>query len=310
MIVGIDVSKDKLDIHCLPSGNSCVIKNSAASIRRFFSSEIDRQHVSMVVFEATGGYERVLQYHMIEQAIAYHCAHPTRVKHFAKYKGYFAKTDAIDAYILAEYGQQDAVSPNTITPKQLKIQGYSSRRNQLKSMICAEKQRLGSVFNCPEVLRSLKRNIKKLEAELALMSQKLEQLIKIDEALAHKHQLLQTVKGVGSEMATLLITDLPELGQLNRGQISALVGVAPQNKDSGKKSGHRAVSKGRFHVRKMLYMVALTAIRFNPKMKTIYQRHLENGKLKKVAIVAVMRKMLIMLNAMVKHNTPWCCEEF
>ena len=306
MIVGIDVSKDKLDIHLFPENKHLVIKNTKASVASFFKNKLDVQDCGLVVFEATGGYERLLQHYLIEKKTPYHRAHPSRVHKFAGAKGYFAKTDCIDARILALYGKQEEIEADTATTKdQLEIHDYSARRSQLKDMISSEKQRLNTVSFNKYIVRSIRRNIKQLERELALVTKKLDELIAADEALERRYKLLQTTKGIGPEVAKILVTDLPELGHLNREEISHLVGVAPQTKDSGKKRGYRAISRGRFHVRRALYMAALVAARFNPRMKKIYEILLAKGKLKKVALVAIMRKMIIMLNAMVKKGTPW-----
>ncbi len=279
MIVGVDVSKDKLDVHVSTTNKHYVVKNSKPSISSFFKNKLNQTQVGLVVFEATGGYEKMLHLYLLEQEIPYHRAHPSRVYHFAQSKGLFAKTDCIDARTLGRYGQQEEIQADETTHKnQLIIQEYSARRNQLKDMIASEKQRFKTIHFDKEIARSIKRNIKQIERELSLVTEKLNVLIKADKDLDEKRTLLQTVKGVGPEVATLLVTDLPELGCLNREQISCLVGVAPKTKDSGKKSGYRAISNGRFHVRKVLYMAALVAVRFNPRMKHIYNKLVAKGK--------------------------------
>lgn len=309
MIIGIDVSKDKLDIVVLDDKKHFVIKNTKASIASFFKNKLNLSSCKLVVFESTGGYERLLQCFMIEQNIPYHRAHPNKVYHFAKGEGYFAKTDKIDAYILACYGDKKEIkADNSTTLKQLRIQDYSARRSQLKDMISREKQRLSVYTSCKDIRRSITRNIKQLGNELELISQKLDELIKADEELHNKDKLLKTAKGVGKEVAIVLVTDLPELGYLSREEISHLVGVAPQTNDSGKKQGYRATSRGRFEVRRVLYMAALVASRYDPKMKAMYQKLIAKGKAKKVALVAIMRKMIIMLNAMVRTGIAWQCE--
>ncbi|MFN3234954.1 MAG: IS110 family transposase [Gammaproteobacteria bacterium] len=235
-----------------------------------------------------------------------HKAHPSRVHNFAQYKGYFAKTDRIDARLLALYAQESGIEPDSIMDKnQLKIKEYSSRRTQLKDMLTAEKQRLKSVMFASDIKRSIKRQIKQIEQELSLVTEKLNAIIQADASLQVKYDRLQTVKGVGKEVALILVTDLPELGELNREKISHLVGVAPQTRESGQKQYYRRIHHGRFYVRKALYMSALVAIRYNPRMKKIYQRLLAKEKLKKVALVAVMRKMIIMLNSMIQNQVDW-----
>lgn len=309
MIVGIDVSKDKLDVYVLPSKKHYVIKNTRTSVQSFFKNKVCMDSIELVVFEATGGYEKLLHEFLLNQSMPHHKAHPLRARRFAESKGYFAKTDRIDAMGLAYYGEQIEIKAGTpITVNILKIQEYSARKTQLKDMLAREVQRLKVTYLDKQMIRSLKRHIKQLEQELQLINEKLAALVKADDELSAKHQLLQTAKGVGAEVATILVTDLPELGKLNREQISRLVGVAPQTKDSGKRQGYRPISQGRFYVRKALYMSALVATRHDPKMKRIYQNLLAKGKLKKVALVAIMRKMIITLNAMCKNNTRWKCE--
>lgn len=306
MIVGIDVSKDKLDVHISATAEHCIIKNTKASIANFFKNKINLKDLEQVVFEATGGYERALHFYLLEKKVPHHRVHPSRVHSFAQYKGLFAKTDKIDAKILACYGQQTEIKKDYMANRlQLRIQAYSSRRTQYKMMLAQEQQRLKTVAFEAELMRSVKRHIKQLERELELITTKLNALIDLDEVLVKRRDLLQTAKGIGPEVATILITDLPELGQLSREQISHLVGVAPQTKESGIRSGYRSISRGRFQVRKALYMAALVATQHNPRMKAIYSKLLEKGKRKKVALVAIMRKMIIMLNAMVKHDAPW-----
>ena len=306
MIIGIDVSKDKLDIYILSMNKYHKIKNTKAGITSFFKNKLNSSEMTLVVFESTGSYGKTLQLYLMSQHIPFHRAHPSRVRKFAEGKGYFAKTDRIDAHVLARYGEQPEIKPNDKrNKKQLEIQEYSSRRTQLKNLITSEKQRLKHTYFCPDILRSIKRNIKQLERELDIVSDKLTTLINADDVLREKRDLLKTTKGIGPEVALLLVTDLPELGHLSREEIAHLVGVAPQTQDSGKKQGYRSISRGRFYVRKALYMSALVAVRFNPRMKKIYDRLLARGKLKKVALVAVMRKMIIMLNTMLKNQAVW-----
>lgn len=307
MIVGIDVSKDKLDIRVLPINKHYIAKNTQAGISNFMKNILFKLgQPELIVFESTGGYEKMLQAYLLKQAVPYHKAHPNRVYHFGKSKGYFAKTDHIDAHMLARYGQQEEIVPDQGSSEdQIKIQELSSRKTQIKNMIERERPKLKQIYLDKSIKRSIKRTIKMLEKELELIEKELEKLIGNDEALCERRELLQTVKGVGKKISTILVTDLPELGQLNREEISNLVGVAPQTKDSGKKQGYRSTGKGRFYVRKGLYMAALVASRHNPRMKAIYQKLLSKGKKKKVALVAVMRKILIMMNAMVKNQTPW-----
>lgn len=310
MILGVDVSKDKLDIWVLPDGKHYCINNTTGGIRGFFRNTL-RQNKSLpmikqVIFEATGGYEKQLHVYLNEENIPHHRVHPTRARRFAQCKGHFAKTDRIDARLLAQYGEQkDIEIYQTPSKIQLEMQELSARKEQLKAMISAEKHRLGLPYLNKQIKRSIKRHMKQLGQELETISQQLEQLIADDEKLQEKHKLLKSVKGIGDEVATILVAQLPELGHISREAISHLVGVAPQTNDSGKKRGYRPISNGRNSVRKALYMSALVAVQHNQRMKLFYQKLLLQGKLKKVALVAVIRKMLIMINAMVKNGTTW-----
>jgi transposase len=305
--MGIDVSKDKLDIKVLPSEKYYQIKNSKSSIKSFMKNKLLKLGApELIVFEATGGYEKILMLSLMELKLPFHRAHPKRVYHFAKGKGYFAKTDKIDARILAKYGQQEEITADKINAvENLKRQEISARRLQIKEMIAQERNRLHAVYVNAQINRSIKRQIKQLEKELEILDKLREEALSKDENSNARRKLLQTIPGVGHEVATLMITDMPELGELNREQISNLVGVAPQTKDSGKKEGYRTISKGRRHVRKALYMSALVAMRHNPKLKPIYDKLVGKGKEPKVALVALMRKIIITMNAMVRDNKPW-----
>ena len=311
MIVGIDVSKDKLDIKVLPCDDYYQIKNTVPHIKSFIKNKLLTLGVpTMVIFESTGGYEKKLMLSMMELALPFHRAHPKRVHHFAKGKGYFAKTDRIDAEILARYGQQEEVKVDVSNTQELiRRQEISARRNQVKQMIVQEKTRAHAVYLNSQMNRSIKRLIKQLEKELTMLDKLLEESLSKDSDSISKLELLQTIPGVGKEVATIVVTNVPELGKISREQISSLVGVAPQTKDSGKKQGYRAVGKGRCHVRKALYMAALVAMRHNPRFKQMYEKLVNKGKKPKVALVAIMRKMIITMNAMVENNEPWLFQQ-
>ena len=264
--------------------------------------------LSLLVFEPTGCYSKELEMYCLKGNLPYHKVHLNKVYHFARSKGY-AKTDKIDACILAQYAQQNNVSADTNNSiKQIERQELSSAVNDLKQQLSALKGKAQGIYISSTIKRMHHRRIRQLEKDLLLLQQELDEDIATDEDLKHKYNLLQTIAGVGKETARTLVIDLPELGQISRERISALVGVAPYNKDSGKKTGYRSIIGGRAHVRKVLYMAALVASRFNPRMKKIYQDLRMRGKQGKVALVAIIRKMLIMMNAMVKNNTPWSPE--
>ncbi len=311
MIVGIDVSKDKLDVKVLPLGKYFQIQNTEKSIKSFIQDKLLKLGIpELVVFESTGGYEKMLMLSLMKLNLEFHRAHPNRVYHFAKAKGYFAKTDRIDAGILAQYGQQEEIVAGEGTSiEELKMQEISSRRNQLKMMISQEKNRLHATYLNNQIARSIRRTIKQLEKELSKLSEQLEVLISADGDANAKRNLLETIPGVGKEISSIIVTDLPELGKLSREQISNLVGVAPQTRDSGKKQGYRRIGKGRSHVRKALYMSALVSMRHNAYFKPMYERLIARGKKPKVALVALMRKMVITMNAMVRDGALWQISE-
>jgi transposase len=306
IVVGIDVSKDKLDIMILPKKEHYVISNERRGITGFIKRLKVVGDIELITMESTGGYERLAANLLTENGFPVHIAHPTQVYHFAKSKRYFAKTDKIDAEILALFSCQEEIQANKIATREeelLKV--LAMRRNQLTDNVAAEKCRLDQYKDFPILCRSIKRVIKQLEREIQLINEQLEKMIIKSEEKQETYERIQTFKGIGKITASTLVANLPELGQLNRSKIAALVGVAPRNKDSGQKRGYRCIQYGRFYVRKALYMVALTAILHNKQMSKYYQRLIANGKKPKVALTAVMRKTIITLNAMVRDKKNW-----
>lgn len=301
---GIDVSKNWLDIS---SGEKVIrIKQNQQDIRAFITTHKEKDQEILAVLESTGGYEQLAIQCLSEENIAVHRAHPNRVKAFAKAKGRLAKSDKIDAKILKEYGA--FINPKEIrallTPIQNKLQRLGSRLEQLKEMHHQESCRLGMAID-----EGIKES---LEEVLALLKRQMEQtqeaildVIKLNDELKEKYELLRSMKGVGPMLAMKLITDLPELGNASKKEIAALVGVAPITHESGQKTGKATTKYGRFSVRKVLYMGALSASRFNPKLRAFYDKLIAAGKAPKVALVAVMRKMIVILNVMVQSKTPF-----
>jgi len=305
MIVGIDVSKDKLDVFVSETNQHHTIKNTKAAIGSFFKSKLKNLSVDLVVFEATGGYERLLQLYVSDNGIAYHKAHALRVKRFGQATGFFAKTDKQDASLLARYGSQEQVKADKpISQKQLECHRSARLVESIKKQLQSAKNQV--TMACTKEERQYhKSHIRFLERELVKAREAFDLRIDQQPELREKRELLQTMKGVGREISAMLIACLPELGEISREAVSCLVGVAPKNNDSGIRQGRRQISHGRFHVRKALYMAALVSIRHNPKMKAFYEKLLAKGRAKKVAIIAVARKVLITLNAMVRTGTPW-----
>jgi transposase len=304
-IIGIDVSKDKLDVYFLEDNVWASWSNDIKGLKAGIQQMKKKGIAGLAVLEATGGYEKLCHQYLEKAGYPVHIGDPRRIHHFVKQKGYFAKTDKIDAKAIAEYGAQELVEA---TPMKGKIERenheLSTRRSQLVEMLTTEKCRLKDYLST-SVTRSLKRQIKHIESEIHRVEKALEKNIQADEALLAKSKRLLTFKGVGSRTAATLIAALPELGQLNRAQAACLCGLAPRNRDSGRMRGKRRISGGRSCVRKILYMSALASIRHNPVMKDFYARLKNQGKASKVALTAVMRKIIITLNAMIRDSKDW-----
>lgn len=303
-IVGIDVSKNKLDICWLPSTKQEQILNERQAILKWIET-IDPVSIQNIILEPTGGYEKKLVRLLLESKFSIHIGHPTKLYHFGKSKGLFAKTDKIDAKMLAMYGEQEKPEGNAEKVEKAHVfKELATRQQQLKELLTIEKMRardhLSSVTK-----KSIEESIKHLEKGIKEIEDALGKEITQSQENNEKVILLQSFKGVGKRSAHLLLATLPELGSLNRAEISALVGVAPKNRDSGKKTGYRYIQGGRFYIRKVLYMIALVAIRYNPPLKKYYEHLRGKGKAAKVALTAVMRKTIITLNAMLRDKHEW-----
>lgn len=299
---GIDVSKEWLDI--ASDKKTFKVKQKAKDIKKFIAYNLKNVDKStLCVLESTGGYEHEVSQLLIQAGATVHVAHPSKVVAFAQAKGRLAKTDKIDAKILKEYGK--FIEPHELraplTPKQLELQELSSRLAQLKIMHHQELCRIKEVKSI--VVKT------SLEEVIASISQLLEAAEKVildaingDEVMQKKSAILQSMPGVGKVLSTTLLVDLPELGILNNKQIAALVGVAPVTKQSGKWVGKASARYGRPAIRKILFMGALVATKHNKKLKEFYDRLIAVGKPKKVALIAVMRKMIVILNAMIRND--------
>jgi transposase len=302
--IGVDVSKDKLDTYHLLSGKYENIENNVKSLTHW-AKQVKINGVTMVTMEKTGGYEERARLCLVAEGVPVHIAHPMKVHYFAKQKGVFAKTDRIDAKVIAEFSVQEEVTVSPVpSATELLLKQFVARRSQLVSQITTEKCRIKPHLD-KQIKHSLSRQIKGLEKEVAHIEEKMQQLIDLDTKKKAQQQRLETFQGVGSKISTALVSGLPELGTLNREEIAALVGVAPRNKDSGRKTGKRMVAGGRFEIRKLLYMAALVSIRHNKTMRLFYEKLKAKGKPSKVALVAVMRKIIITLNSMLKYETNW-----
>ena len=301
--VGIDVSKATLEVADRPDGTTQQVANDEAGIRALVG-ELGAASPALVVLEATGGYETAVVAALAAAGVPVVVANPRQVRDFGRATGQLAKTDRIDAQLLALFAERVRPTPRALTDEFTQaLQALLTRRRQLLEMLIAERNRLE---HAPQpVQRGITQHIRWLEKQLARVDNDLDDTIESSPVWRAKDDLLQSVPGVGPRMSRTLLGDLPELGTLTRKQIAALVGVAPHARDSGTLRGRRTVWGGRATVRSALYMSALVASRFNPVIRTFYQRLRTAGKPPKVALTACMRKLLIILNAMARTNTHW-----
>lgn len=301
--VGVDVGKSFLDIHIYEKGLHWQDENSVEGIKRILK-RLSHYKVERLVMEATGRYE----FHLAEAAHTKHIpvciVKPLAVRRYAGAISQIAKTDKIDAAVIAEFG---AVVQPKITPRKSKnliaIKGLIARRRQLMGLRTQEMNRLKIMGKAFEV--SCRRMIKCLDMEISRMENRLAKHVEDQAEWTEKQAILKTAPGVGDTLIYTLLADLPEIGTLNNKEISALVGVAPMNRDSGKLKGKRRVQGGRATVRTVLYMATLSATQCNPIIRDFYKRLVAQGKHKKVALTACMRKFITMLNAMVRDQVEW-----
>jgi len=301
--VGIDVSKETLDVAVLPSGSRKTFRNDDAGCEQLTAWLLDVEPV-IVVLEATGGFEMLAASTLSSAGLPVAVVNPRQVRNFAKALGKLAKTDAIDALVIAHFAQ--AVKPESRPlpdDQALALKALVTRRRQLIEMLVAEQNRLGGAH--PRVKPAIRTSIAWLRAQIEEVDRTIATSITDSPLWREKEELLTSVKGVGPVVASSLICLLPELGILNRKQISALVGVCPYNRDSGAYRGTRSIRGGRADIRSILYMAALSATRHNPVIKAFYQRLKQAGKVSKVALVACMRKLLTILNALLRTNQKW-----
>lgn len=301
--VGIDVSKARLDIAVRPMGPVTQVANDGAGIAAVVH-ELQAVAAALVVLEATGGYETAVVAALATAGVPVVVANPRQVRDFGRATGQLAKTDRIDAQLLALFADRVRPTPRPLPDEATQaVQALLTRRRQLVDMLTAERNRLEHAAG--PIRRSVTQHIRWLEKQLGRVDADLTQTIQHSPLWRAQENLLRSVPGVGPILSRTLLGNLPELGTLTRKQIAALVGVAPLARDSGTYRGPRTTWGGRAQVRAVLYMGALTATRFNPVIHAFYQRLRAAGKPHKVALVACMRKLLIILNAMVRTNTAW-----
>jgi len=310
MFVGIDVAKAELVVSIVPSAERFTVANDQRGVRTL-TERLRAIGPTLIVLEATGGYELLGVAALAAAALPVVVVNPRQVRDFAKATGQLAKTDRIDADTLARFADvvRPAVRPITDDEAQ-ELEALLTRRRQLLEMLQVERNRTGQVFGKgkPLVKKSLTAHIRFLERELRMTDTDLGDMVKASPAWRERDELLQSVPGVGPVLSRTLLADLPELGRLSRREIAKLVGVAPLSRDSGTRRGRRFVQGGRATVRAVLYMAALVATKRNPVIRTFYLRLVASGKPKKLALVACMRKLLTILNVMVRTTQPWSVE--
>jgi transposase len=300
---GIDVSKDRLDVLLLPTGLCFSVRNNAPGWTELII-RLRPHPVVAIGLEPSGGYERGIIRALLAAGLSVRRINPNKLRQFARARGVLAKNDRLDARLIAEYV---AVMPTRVVQRDDAVERLAeivTMRRQLCDEHAAAMNQAAHLEDA--MLRRLsKRRLVRLEADILLLDKRLAELVAADPGLAHRNRLLISMPGVGPTLAYTLLASLPELGQLDRKQIAALVGLAPYDFDSGKLKGHRCIYGGRMPVRNVLYMAALSASRYNPPLKAFSKRLAAAGKKSKVIIVAVMRKMVVTLNAMLRDNTEW-----
>lgn len=306
--VGIDVSKSWVDVHVRPDGIAFRCATDGEGLAELVG-RVRPLAARLIVMEASGGYEGIIAASLAEAGLPVAIVNPRQVRHFAEALGQLAKTDAIDARVIAHFAEAVRPPPRAMPDASLsQLQELLARRRQLIVMINAEKQRFAKAAS-RITQRSHKAMLRSLEAELERIDRAIDKLVQQSPLWCAKLDLLTSVPGVGDIVARTLLAELPELGGVDRHQIAALAGVAPFSRDSGRRNGKRFIRAGRVQVRAPVYMACLVAIRFNPPLKEFYRRLRDAGKPPRLALVAVMRKLLTILNAMLRDNTPWACVE-
>lgn len=303
--IGIDVSKKFFDMYVLTTNQSERFSNDDKGITQCLL-RCRQQSPELIVMEATGGYESLLAGTLQAAGLAVAVINPRRIRDFAKASGQMAKTDALDAKIIARYGAiLEPMPTDRIDDNARKLKALVARRHQLVQMHTAESNRTEHAID-KEIKSSLAAVARTIEKQIEKIDKQIKDHIDRQPELKQRAESLKTVPGIGETTANMLVTELPELGRYNRRQIAALVGVAPMNRDSGMFRGKRMTGGGRRHVRARLFMPTLVAIKYNPALKAYYQRLVEKqGKCKMVAITAAMRKLLCIMNTMIKNKQHW-----
>jgi transposase len=302
--VGIDVSKDRLDICVRPSGDAFAVARDGEGLHELIR-RLKAVAPRLIVLEATGGYETIVAAALSAEGLPLAVVNPRQVRDFARATGRLAKTDTLDACVIAMFGERVRPEPRALPDEAARILSETvARRRQIVEMLTQERNRRRQAANL-RLVASIDRLVTALQKELSQIEGELDAMVRRSPVWRDKEDLLTSVPGVGDKLARTLLADMPELGVLDRKQIAALAGVAPFNRDSGAMRGRRMIWAGRAKVRASLYMSALVASRHNPVLKVFYARLVASGKAKKLALTAVMRKLLTILNAILRDGTPW-----
>jgi transposase len=307
VFVGIDVAKAQLDIALRPSGDRWAVTNDDAGIAALVT-RLQAIALQLILLEATGTYQRAAVAALAVAGLPVAVVNPRHARDFAKATGQLAKTDALDARALAHFAEAVRPMPRPLPDTQAdELRALLARRRQLVTMRTAEQNRRGSAL--PRLQPDIQAHIAWLNTRLTTLDDDLDMTLRASPVWQEREELLRSVPGIGPVCARTFLLDLPELGTLSRQRLAALVGVAPLNRDSGTLRGSRTTWGGRAHVRATLYMRTLVAVRYNPLLKAFYERLRAAGKAAKVALTACMRKLLTILNAMMKHHASWQPEE-
>ena len=304
IFVGIDVAKDKLDVHVLPQGKSFTVRNDANGVESL-TKRLKKEAPVVIAMEASGGFEISLAAELGAAGLPLAIVNPRQVRDFAHGIGKMAKTDAIDAYVIAAFARTNLIKPKALPSEEEQlVKELVRRRRQLVGLRASEKNRLHRARS-RKVRDSIEIVIQALDQQIKNIDSDLDDILRNSPVWRDKEDLLKTFTGVGPVTARTLLALLPELGRVSRGQIASLVGVAPLNRDSGNTKGKRSIAGGRAEVRNTLYMAAVSARRHNKIIKDFYEKHIKAGKPVKVALTACMRKILVILNAMLKSKSAF-----
>ena len=304
IFVGIDVSKDRLDVHVRPNGETFVVTRDGKGLEELID-RLRQLSPALIAVEATGGFETIVAAAVAGAQLPLAVINPAQIRHFAQAVGQRAKSDPIDAAVISRFAEAVKPEPRPVADAQARLLSeLVNRRRQIIEMLVAERQREKRADNV-RVRKSLARHIKVLEKELPEIDQDIDTLVRGSPVWREKENLLVTFPGVGNTLARTFLAEVPELGTLSRRKIASLAGVAPFTRRSGRWKGKSMIAGGRASLRAGLFLAALSAARYHPGLKSFYRSLLARGKPKMVALIAVARKILIILNAMIRDNRPW-----